>query len=341
MKEAIHFRGLCSVPPPLLSPSFSKHHVFPNPLHKISTFSPLKSLPQPPTPLATNNLISPPAAVSPPDSPRKTPSTPTHFPFLEKMLYLDSVGIDLFALIEDHPPIVSSSLADLRAAVDSLLSLGFSSADLRRMCGMCPEILTAGGPPAFNAVLAFLLREAGVRSSDLCYVLSRRPRLLVSSVACRLRPTLNFLQMLGVSDPGRHAHLLSCSVEDKFLPRLEFLQKVGFSSMEARFMARRFPQIFCYSIKENLEPKVEFFLGTMERELREIKLFPQYFSFSLDKKIKPRHCICKQNGVFFELPALLKHSDAEFQRRLDVCVSSSSPSRRSPLWKEGLSDDCL
>lgn len=147
--------------------------------------------------------------------------------------------------------------------------------------------------------------------------------------------------MLGITEIARHTDLLSCSVEEKLIPRLEFLQRVGFSSRDARSMARRFPQIFCYSIKENLVPKLGFFSGEMERELTELKDFPQYFSFSLEKKIKPRHRLCKENNVFYELPALLKPSDSEFLRRLDVSISSSPPLRTSPLWKEGLCDSPL
>lgn len=86
---------------------------------------------------------------------------------------------------------------------------------------------------------------------------------------------------------------------------------------------------------------MEFLTGVMERELGEIRKFPQYFSFSLENKIKPRHRLCKENAVFFELPALLKPSDEEFLRRLEVCISSSSPLKKSPLWKVGLSHDYL
>ncbi|PKA66817.1 hypothetical protein AXF42_Ash003473 [Apostasia shenzhenica] len=338
MDEALHFRR-----PSFLRPQSSKPVC---PLHRLpNTPSPLSknALNRPPT-LATKGLsVSTRAPVSLLDLPLKSSSLPQDrsFPFREKMLYLESFGIDLFPLVSDHPPIVSASLADLRSAIDFLVSLGFSSRDLRRMCGMCPEILTIGGPSAFSPVITFLLREAGVQGSDLRRVISRRPRLLVSDVAIRLRPTLYFLQMLGIKNTARHAHLLSCSVEDKLIPRLEFLQSVGFSSREARSMAKRFPQIFCYSIKENLQPKFRFCVGEMGREMRELKGFPQYFSFSLEKKIRPRHLACKENGVFLQLPALLKPSDEEFWQRLEVCVCSSPPLRRSPLWSEGLNDDYL
>lgn len=335
MEESIRFRCRCCLQPPLSSSSWK---------HRLSTSIATSSSPNswsPPPPPASLLAILPRAPLSFPQIPRKSPppNIDTSFPFREKMLFLDSVGVDLFSLIEDHPPILSSSLAELRAAVYFLVSLGFSSTDLRRMCGMCPEILTAGGPSSFNPVLTFLLREAGVQGCDLRCVISRRPRLLVSDVDSRLRPTLYFLQMLGIANTARHAHLLSCSVEQKFIPRLQFLQEIGFSSRDARSMARRFPQIFCYSMKENLMPKFNFFSGEMERGLTELKNFPQYFSFSLEKKIKPRYRLCKDNGVFFELPALLKPSDDEFQRRLEVIISSSPPLRRSPLWKKGLVDN--
>ncbi|KAK8953567.1 hypothetical protein KSP40_PGU004282 [Platanthera guangdongensis] len=335
MEESIRFRRACLLQPPSSS---SKHH-----LSRIPTSSSHNPCSPPPNLLVKGLAISSRAPVSFPQIPRKSSPPPidSSFPFREKMLFLDSVGVDLFPLIENHPPIVSSSLAELRAAVYFLVSLGFSSKDLRRICGMCPEILTSGGPSSFNPVLTFLLREAGVQGCDLRCVISRRPRLLVSDVACRLRPTLYFLQMLGIAEPARHAHLLSCSVEEKFIPRLDFLQKIGFSPRDARSMARRFPQIFCYSMKENLVPKFKFFAGEMERELMELKNFPQYFSFSLEKKIKPRCRLCKENEVFFELPALLKPSDDEFQRRLEVIISSSPPLRRSPLWKQGLVDNYL
>ncbi|KAG1331717.1 putative Transcription termination factor MTEF1, chloroplastic [Cocos nucifera] len=203
---------------------------------------------------------------------------------------------------------------------------------------MCPEVLAAG-PKALTPVLTFLLREVGVQGRDLGRVIHRRPRLLVSDVAGRLRPTLYFLQMLGITAISRHTSLLSCSVEEKLLPRLDFFQKIGFSPRDSRVMVRRFPQLFCYSIKENLQPKTEFLVSEMGRDLREMKEFPHYFSFSLDNRIKPRHRVCKEKGVFLSLPALLRPSDKQFDARLEVCLGSSPPLRSSPLWHESLDEN--
>ncbi|CAA7393893.1 unnamed protein product [Spirodela intermedia] len=99
-------------------------------------------------------------------------------------------------------------------------------------------------------------------------------------------------------------------------------------------MVRRFPQLFCYSIAGNLEPKFDFFAVEMKRSLRELRDFPQFFSFSLRRRIIPRHRRCSDAGVALPLPALLKPGDDQFDARLRACLSSSPPLRRSPLWCE-------
>lgn len=97
-------------------------------------------------------------------------------------------------------------------------------------------------------------------------------------------------------------------------------------------MFRRFPSLFCYSIKDNFEPKFDYFVVEMGRELKELVAFPQYFSFSLERRIKPRHRLCVEKGLCLALPTMLKSSEARFRERLEVCCSSSVPVRTSPLW---------
>ncbi|KAI3667636.1 hypothetical protein L6452_42705 [Arctium lappa] len=52
---------------------------------------------------------------------------------------------------------------------------------------------------------------------------------------------------------------------------------------ERRLAVRgNFPSLFCYSIKDNIEPKFNYLEVEMGRELRELVEFQQYFSFSLE-----------------------------------------------------------
>lgn len=271
----------------------------------------------------TNTLSLPPTKLLKPLEIPSNSQSPLHLPpntrnvFEEKMFYLESIGLDSHSIIIEHPQIVSASHSDIESTVDYVTSMGFTAPEFRRICGMCPELLTSK-VSEIAPVFTFLLREAGVKSANIRRVINRRPRLLASSVENRLRPTLYFLQSIGISEVNRHTYLLSCSVEEKLIPRIDYLEKIGFSHREALAMARRFPQLFCFSIKGNFEPKFDYFVVEMGRELKELKEFPQYFSFSLENRIKPRHQCCMEKGVCFPLRVMLKTNEAEFRNRLEV-----------------------
>ncbi|PHT99114.1 hypothetical protein BC332_31951 [Capsicum chinense] len=200
---------------------------------------------------------------------------------------------------------------------------------------MCPEILTIPLSTTLRPAVTFLLREVNVTGEKLPGVLRRRPHLLTKCVEKNLRPTLYFLQgSIGIEDVSKCASLLSCDVEGKFIPRLDYFQRIGFARRDAKVMFRRFPSLFCYSIEENLEPKFDYFVVEMGRELKELIEFPQYFSFSLENRIKPRHKMCVEKGVCLSLPVMLKSCESRFRDRLDVCCSSSMPVRQSPFCLE-------
>ncbi|MCL7039496.1 hypothetical protein MKW94_026418 [Papaver nudicaule] len=135
--------------------------------------------------------------------------------------------------------VVSFSLDDMKATIDFLRSMGFTTIEFRRIAGMCPEILTYKVSDVIP-VFTFLLREAKVMGSDIRRVINRRPRLLVCNVEKRLRPTLYFLQSIGIAEVHKHTSLLSCSVEDKFIPRIDYLENIGFTNADALAMLRCF-----------------------------------------------------------------------------------------------------
>nr|GMD78049.1 transcription termination factor MTEF1, chloroplastic isoform X1 [Ipomoea batatas] len=316
----------------------------PQSLHLSSTISPNATLLKPQLPAPPPKLLRlPPAppsssAISLPPNPK--PYNPPLNPQLqENLFYLDSLGIDSFHCLTSHPQLVSASLPQFKSVVDFLHNLHLNIQEIRRVLHMCPEILTASLPLTLRPAVTFLLREARVEGRHLPAVIRRRPRLLTRSVEEQLRPALYFLQSaVGIEDVSKCATLLSCSVETKFIPRLDYFQKLGFSKREATVLFRRFPSLFCYSIEENFEPKSKYFLVDMGRELKELLDFPQYFSFSLENRIKPRHQICVEKGVCLSLPLMLKLSEVRFWDRLEVCCSSSIPVRTSPFWCTKIDD---
>ncbi|CAH9106892.1 unnamed protein product [Cuscuta europaea] len=319
----------------------------PHPIHLSSTAAPVSpQLPAPPSKL--HHLPPPPPlpASSEPTrrvisfvpNPKPSKATaPVNTQLQENLLYLDSLGIDSFRCLASHPLLLSASLLQFKSVVDFLYTLDISIREIRRAVHMCPEILTASVPRTLRPAVIFLLHEAGVEGRNLPGVIHGRPRLLTCSVEEQLRPALFFLQSdVGIKDVSRWTALLSCSVESKFMPRLDYFQKLGFSKGEAILMFRRFPSLFCYSIEENMEPKFNYFMVETGRELKELIDFPQYFSYSLEKRIKPRHQTCKEKGLCWSLPFMLKSSEVLFQERLQVCCNSSMPVRSSPLWCAGI-----
>ena len=58
--------------------------------------------------------------------------------------------------------------------------------------------------------------------------------------------------------------------------------------------------------------------------MREVKRFPYYFSFSLERKIKPiRHRLLKEHGILMPLSEMLQVSDGQFNNwRLELRLMS-------------------
>lgn len=85
---------------------------------------------------------------------------------------------------------------------------------------------------------------------------------------------------------------------------------------EAVCMVLRCPALFTFSIENNFKPKFDYFVEDMKGKLEELKEFPQYFAFSLEKRIKPRHMEVVERGIRMSLPTMLKSSDEEFRALL-------------------------
>ncbi|KAK9267260.1 hypothetical protein L1049_009682 [Liquidambar formosana] len=107
--------------------------------------------------------------------------------------------------------------------------------------------------------------------------------------------------------------LLVSSVENTLIPKLEYLMSLGFSKDDAVGMVLRCPGLFTFSVENNFKPKFEYLSGEMEGKLEELKEFPQFFAFSLEKRIKPRHIEVVQSGVKVPLPVMLTSTDEEFR----------------------------
>ncbi|KAF9610636.1 hypothetical protein IFM89_023822 [Coptis chinensis] len=111
----------------------------------------------------------------------------------------------------------------------------------------------------------------------------------------------SFLQMVMLT-------LINClkykSFSDQQIKKLAFLCLELFSTLHA---------IFGYSIENNLKGKVEYLVEEMERRVvEELKVFLQYFAFSLDTRTVPRHLHLKERNLDLSLQRMLLWSDQRF-----------------------------
>ncbi|CAK7326105.1 unnamed protein product [Dovyalis caffra] len=198
--------------------------------------------------------------------------------------------------------------------------MGFHRSSIGRILDMYPCLLTSDLHLHLYPTFDFLFNEVEISFDDISRSITRCPRLLVSSVSHQLRPAFVFLKDLGFVGPHKlnyqTALLLVYNVERSLMGKIEFLMGLGFEFSEVKNMVVRAPGILTLSVDRNLGPKVDYFVREMNADLEELKKFPQFFSFSLERKIKPRHRMLVECGLKMPLSRMLKVNDGEFNARL-------------------------
>ncbi|XP_068657287.1 transcription termination factor MTEF1, chloroplastic [Aristolochia californica] len=237
--------------------------------------------------------------------------------FREKILCLEIMGVDSGKALAVNPSLHTASLDSIHSVISFLQSKGIHQKDLGRILGMCPKIITSDVRTQLLPVFTFLSQDLKVPESNFRRTINKCPRLLASSVEDQLKPTLFYLQRLGLRDISTLAYqdsvLLVSSVEKTLIPKLDFLTSVGYTRDEAVGMVLRCPGLFTYSVERNFKPKFGYYVGEMGGSLEELKGFPQYFGFSLEKRIQPRHREMTERGAKLPLALMLKSSDEEFR----------------------------
>ncbi|XP_072971844.1 transcription termination factor MTEF1, chloroplastic [Typha angustifolia] len=258
-------------------------------------------------------------------STRRTPKNPrfqplpssSHPPYLlqfrrshrQNIKHLKSLGI--------APPSSPESLDWVLSIVAYLKSKGFSECHFPRLSFLCPTLFSSSIDPhlTLSPVFSFLASDLSFSPTQSRDLILWCPKLLVSNVEHRLRPTLLFLRDLGLKNldipTNQNAHLLSTPVEE-LVSKVRSLEELGFSYEEAGEICARCPAVFGYSMENNLRPKVDYLVYAMRRSAEEVKKFPQFFGFSLEKRIAPRHLWLKERGVNISLRRMLLWSDEKF-----------------------------
>ncbi|KAM7479293.1 hypothetical protein LguiA_027506 [Lonicera macranthoides] len=222
----------------------------------------------------------------------------------ENLRYLKTLGV-----IHPHTktPKSPETLAHILSTVNYLKSKGFSDPNFSRLAFLCPNLFSPEfDPTSLEPVFDFLTSDLSASVEESSGLVLKCPNILESNVEFCLRPTLTYLRKLGIEKLNTpttlNSHLLNTRV-DKLKEKVRFLRSLGFSYEDSARVCGRLPAIFGYSIENNLRPKFEYLVRDMKRKgVEEVKGFPQYFAFSLERRIRPRHLHLKQRKVDKEIP---------------------------------------
>ncbi|PKI31843.1 hypothetical protein CRG98_047764 [Punica granatum] len=238
------------------------------------------------------------------------------------------VSIDL--AIKSWPHLLGGSTGKLKSMVDCFGELDVRNKMLGKVIAKSPQLLLRK-PEEFLQVVS-LLEDIGFDRITVGKILVRCPEVFATSVEKTLRKKLDFLTSIGISESHlprvikKYPEVLVSDIDRTLVPRMNYLTEIGLSKREVASMVRRFSPLLGYSIEEVFRPKVEFLVNTMGKSLKEVVEYPRYFSYSLEKKIKPRHWVLKGRGMECSLKEALSKNNEEFAAEfMDVGGRPPSP----------------
>ncbi|CAI9116433.1 OLC1v1017574C1 [Oldenlandia corymbosa var. corymbosa] len=239
--------------------------------------------------------------------------------FREILSFFDEEKVPLDGVtrgIINWPLLLGCSVKRLKMMVEQFRELQITNKKLGRLIARSPQLLVQK-IEEFVEVITFF-KDLGLDDASIGRMLARRPEIFAVSIEETLKRKIGFLTSIGILKDHlprvvkKYPDMFVCDVDRALRPRVKYLMKIGISKKDVGFMVRRFSPLLGYSIEGVLRPKLEFLIRIMEKPLRDVVDYPRYFSYSLEKKIKPRYWVLKGRNLDCSLKDMLNKNDEEF-----------------------------
>ncbi|KAI3957127.1 hypothetical protein MKW98_002754 [Papaver atlanticum] len=218
--------------------------------------------------------------------------------------------------IKSWPHLLGCSTSKMKSMVEQIDDLEIRNKKLGQVIASSPQLLLKK-PNEFLQVVIFM-EELGFDTESTGRILCRCPEVFAANIDKTLKRKIKFLNDIGISKDylprviRKYPELLVSNIDHTLLPRVKYLMQAGLSKREVASMIRRFSPLLGYSIDEVLKPKLEFLVNSMEKPVKDVVEYPRYFSYSLDKKIKPRFWVLKGRSLDCSLKDMLGKNDEDF-----------------------------
>ncbi|CAO2834144.1 unnamed protein product [Amaranthus hypochondriacus] len=233
--------------------------------------------------------------------------------------FLEAKMVPKFSIergIIDLPLLLGCSAGKLKPMLEQFDSLGVRTTKLGNIIATSPQLLLQR-PEEFQKVVKFL-QDLGFDNESIGKILARCPEIFASRTEETLQKKLEFLSNLGILKQEyprvlkKYPELFVSDIDRTVVPRMKYLMKSGLTERNVATMIVRFSPLIGYSIEEVLRPKLDFLVNTMGKSVKEVVYYPRYFSYSMDKKIKPRYFLLKSRNINCSLKDMLAKNDDEF-----------------------------
>lgn len=191
-------------------------------------------------------------------------------------------------MIENRPYILGYGLdEDMRPAVDALLDFGVRKEAIPQILVQFPDILGMKVMDKVQTKLPWLMGKVGVRKDSVPQIIEKLPQILLMNVPSGTK-------------------------------RVNALRDLGFTKNEVSDMVVRCPQLLAISVEKAMKPNADFLVKEMKRDIRELLEYPEFLTYDLEGRIRPRFAKILDKGTQWPLAWMLNCSDSKFESRLEI-----------------------
>lgn len=251
--------------------------------------------------------------------------------------YLVSIGVgprDIGPMVTQYPYFLGMRVGTMiKPLVDYLISLGLPKKVLARMFEKRAYLLgydlEETVKPNVECLISF-----GIRRELLASVIAQYPQIIGLPLKAKLSTQQYFFNLKMKIDPEGFARVIERMPQIVILHQhvimkpIEFLIGRGIASPDVARMVVKCPQLIALRV-ELMKNSFYFFKSEMGRPIKELVEFPEYFTYSLESRIKPRYQSLQSKGIRSSLAWFLNCSDQRFEERLQadyIETESTGPS---------------
>ncbi|PNX81007.1 transcription termination factor family protein [Trifolium pratense] len=238
--------------------------------------------------------------------------------------YLVSIGVsprDIGPMVTQYPYFLGMRVGTMiKPLVDYLVNLGLPKKILARMLEKRAYILgydlEETVKPNVDCLISF-----GLRKECLPSVIAQYPQIIGLPLKAKLSSQQYFFSLKLKIDPEGFARVVEkmpqvVSLHQNVIMKpVEFLLGRTIPSQDVASMVIKCPQLVALRV-ELMKNSYFFFKSEMGRPIKELVQFPEYFTYSLESRIKPRYQRLKNKGIKCSLNWMLNCSDQRFEERL-------------------------